>query len=80
MMAIILQCLLLNLVKKMSYRIQRLSAGFYAFSVWGEDELLFLYTGKSKTIKKRAKEFNYDINLRMKILNRPDYELEYICG
>jgi len=68
------------LEKKLRYRIQRLSEGFYAFSIWSEEELLFLYTGKSRTIKARAKEFKYDINLRMKILNRPDYELDYICG
>ena len=64
----------------MNYRIQRLSEGFYAFSVWDKDQLLFLYTGKSRTIKQRAKKFNYNINLRMQILNRPDYELSHISG
>ena len=64
----------------MRYRIQTLSKGFYAFSIWSEDNLLFLYTGKSNTIKARAKEFDYDISLRMKMLNRPEYDLDHICG
>lgn len=64
----------------MSYRIQKLSEDFYAFSVWDKDHLLFLYTGKSKAIKQRARKFNYNINLRMQILNRSDYKLSHISG
>ncbi len=80
MLAITLPCLLLNLVKKMSYRIQILSAGFYAFSVWNGGKLLLLYTGNATKIKKKAKELDYDIKFRLSLLNRPDYELDHING
>ena len=68
------------LVKKLNYRIQRISKDRYAFSIWQEDQLLFLYTGNARIIKKRAREFDWDISLKMDVLNRPDYELDHICG
>tara|TARA_R100000152_G_scaffold20057_1_gene12940 strand:- start:938 stop:1132 length:195 start_codon:yes stop_codon:yes gene_type:complete len=64
----------------MNYRITRISKGFYSFSIWDTGHLLFVYTGSSEKIKRRAKEFDYDISLKMHILNRNDYKLGYING
>jgi len=64
----------------MSYRITKISNDFYSFSIWDIDQLLFVYTGNSRKIKRKAKEFNYDISLRMTILNRSEYKLGYING
>tara|TARA_R100000322_G_scaffold97424_1_gene61364 strand:+ start:135 stop:329 length:195 start_codon:yes stop_codon:yes gene_type:complete len=64
----------------MTYRIQKLSEDFYAFSVWDKGGLLFLYTGKDSKIRRHARELDWDISLKINILNRPDYELDHICG
>ena len=63
----------------MKFRITTISKGFYSLSIWDkENVLLFVYTGNEKKIKSRAKEFNYDVSLKMKILKEDGYKLGYI--
>ena len=64
----------------MSYRIQRMSHNFYAFSVWNGGQILLLYTGNSAKIKRKAKELDFNIDFKLKLLNRPDYKLDHING
>lgn len=64
----------------MSYRIQRMSHNFYAFSVWNGGRILLLYTGNEAKIKRKAKELDFNIEFRLSLLNRPDYKLDHING
>ena len=57
-----------------------MSHNFYAFSVWNGGRILLLYTGNEAKIKRKAKELDFDIDFRLKLLNRPDYKLDHING
>jgi hypothetical protein len=46
----------------MHYRLNKISVGFYSFSVWDKDNnLIILHVGKEATVVNGAKSVGYDI-------------------